>query len=247
MNNKLISQVNKKTDLKYIFCDYYDTVVHRKVHPLRPFKIWAQLVKQEMDLSISTHDLYEMRRVKMKALSVRIGRFESELSYDMVMEEIYQELVNLDKIHSHIPFKAFLDCASEADYKSESRVQYVNKKMVHTLQILKNKGFSIYCVSDFYWDEALMSRLMKYHNIYHLYDKVFVSAAQNASKENSGVLFKRILENQGISSNEVLMVGDNPISDVAHAKLHGIDVHYLKRYKYKLRQKFLFLEFLLSN
>lgn len=247
MNSQLIAQVKQAANVKYIFCDYYDTVVHRRVHPLQPFKIWANLLMREMDLKTSIKEIYKIRRASMRFLSGKTNVVESELSYDVVMREVYDRLVNSKAISSQIPFSAFLKHSYEADYQSESSVQYLNRKTVATLQSLKDQGYKIFCVSDFHSDEELLSRLTQFHGIGHLYDKIFVSAAQNASKENNGALFKRILEKEGISPAEVLMVGDNPISDVANAKLHGIEAYYLKRYRYKFRQKYQFFILYLSN
>ena len=69
MKNQLIDQVMESEDIKYVFCDYYDTVVHRKVHPLKPFKIWAKSIKRDLQLEIPVNDIYNMRRVLMGFLS----------------------------------------------------------------------------------------------------------------------------------------------------------------------------------
>ena len=247
MNDQLIAQTKKAQNIKYIFCDYYDTVVHRRVHPLQPFKIWARHLKQELEFDITIDQIFKIRRASMRFLSRKTGVAESEISYDVVMQEVYSRLDKLTQISSNVPFSTFVKHSIEADYQSESSIQYINKKTVATIQYLKEQGYTIYCVSDFHSDEALMSRLLRYHGIDRYYDKVFVSAANKASKENRGMLFKVILEKEGIAPGEVLMVGDNPISDVANAKLHGIESHYLKRYWYKIRQKYLFLIFSLEN
>ena len=247
MNKQLIEQAQRAENIKYIFFDYYDTVVHRKVHPLEPFRIWAKLLKRKLGLGISSIDIYKIRKNSMSFLSDKTGLAESELGYEVVMREVYNRLVNSGEIKSQTPFSEFLTFCIEYDYQSESGVQYLNRKTVATVQSLKEEGYKIYCVSDFHSDEDLMSQLMKFHGIDHLYDKIFVSAAQNASKENRGVLFEKIMEKEGIFPKEILMVGDNPISDVANAQLHGIEAYYLKRYRYKVRQKYLFLIFRMSN
>lgn len=243
MDKQLIRKAEQIADLKYIFCDYYDTVIHRSVHPFYPFKLWAEFMIDELNLKLSVMELYGMRRAVLKHLCHEIKQAESELRYDMVMKAIYDRLVKLNTSHSYISFDAFLERSNEADYKAESSVQFVNKKTVSTLRFLKNRGYTVYCVSDFHSDEALLSRLLKYHGIDELYDKVFVSAALQASKENNGILFKTIMDQEAIAPKSVLMVGDNPISDVANSKLHGVESYYLKRYWYKFLQKVYFVVF----
>lgn len=247
MNEKLLKKIGQLPDVKYVFFDYYDTVIHRRVHPLQPFKSWAKILKKEMTLSISVNDLYNLRRKALRNLSSKTNCVESELNYEKVMQEIYNKLVDLEKISSAQSFNKFLDISNSADYESESSVQYLNTKTVNTLRSLKNKGYKIYCVSDYHSDEELMSKLLAFHGIRKLYDKVYISASQNASKENQGLLFKKIIKEEGILPTEIFMVGDNPVSDIANAKLNGIEAFYLKRYSYKVKQKIQFIFFIFRN
>ncbi|MFS4469287.1 HAD-IA family hydrolase [Maribacter sp. 2210JD10-5] len=247
MNSQLIAKAKSLESVKYVFFDYYDTVIHRKVHPLKPFKIWAKILKTKLKLSISITEIYEIRRGAMKSLSKKLGRVESELSYHVVIKEIYERLLEKKELSLETSFENFLKYSSEADFESESSVQYLNKKTVADLKMLKELGYKIYCVSDFHSDEELISQLLRYHEIEHLYDKIFVSASQNASKENKGFLFQHIKEKEELQFNEILMVGDNPVSDIANAKLHGMETHYLKRYGHKLKQKYQFLVLTLNH
>jgi len=243
MKDRLIEQVSNSKMVKYIFCDYYDTIIHRRVHPLKPFKIWAKELKYVLQLETSVNELFNLRRFVMGSLCKSLNISESEVSYEMVMNEVYQKLDSTNKP----PYDTFVKTSYEADYNAEASVQYINQKTINSLKELKKKGYVLYCVSDFHADEDMILRLMQFHGIDCIFDKVFVSASQNASKENEGLLFKKILEKEGISPEEVLMVGDNPISDVANAVLHGIESHYLKRNGYKIRQKFQFLFFVFKN
>ena len=68
MESQLLSRVKKAKNVKYIFCDYYDTIIHRTVHPLKPFMLWAKSIKKDFDLKISAADLYQMRRATMLSL-----------------------------------------------------------------------------------------------------------------------------------------------------------------------------------
>lgn len=236
MDEKLIGKAKEFKELEYIFCDYYDTIIHRTVHPLKPFKIWAKAIKRDLKIQNTVNEIFQLRRSSMRTLSKSLHVAESEVRYDVVMREIYDGL-NLSVKTS---FETFVKCAYEADFKAEAGVQYLNKKMIKSLRQLKKEGYKIYCVSDFHSDEAMLIRLMKFHGIDDIYDKTFVSASQKASKENNGLIFEKILKKEQIAAHTVLMIGDNPVSDVANAELHGIESHYLKRTSYKIRQKFYF-------
>ena len=241
MINQLLAAYKKTPEITYIFCDFYDTIVHRKAHPMQPFKIWAKILIRELNIKASITELYNVRRECMKYLSSKSNLKESELDYQLVMTEVYHRLVNTDKISSKKGFDDFYRCAFKADFKSEACLQYLNESLVETLTLLKKKGVKIYCVSDFHLPEALIRKLINFHDLEHLYDEVYVSASENASKENKGLLFSHILEKEHINSNQVLMIGDNPVSDIANAELHQIKTYFLKHYKHKLRQKYFLL------
>ncbi|MCA0131319.1 HAD family hydrolase [Winogradskyella alexanderae] len=243
MKDPILKKVRNSQSIEYIFCDYYDTIVHRRVHPLKPFKIWARSLIEHLRLDLKVNELYHLRRHIMSNMSRSLNVTESEIRYETVMQELYYEL-NLDKTSS---LKDFIMKAYEADFKAEASVQYLNNLTVKVLRQLKAEGYTLFCVSDFHADEDMLLRLMEVHKIDDLYDKVFVSASQKASKENNGLIFKKILEQENINPKNVLMVGDNPKSDITNANLHGIETHYLRRRFYKFRQKFQYASLLFEE
>lgn len=237
MDKKLIAFIEKNKDVKYIFCDYYDTIVHRKVHPLHTFKVWAKNVIREIGINASIEEVYKIRAASMQHLAEKAHLYESEISYETVIREVYHRLINTKKLAEGVDFNFFHQCFMEADYDAESSVQYLNTTTIATLKHLSDLGYRIFCVSDFHFSTELMQRLLKYHGAHTIFDKVCVSASYNASKENKGILYKKILEEEHIESNEVIMIGDNAKSDVAYAKLHSIKGFHLKRLSKKINQK----------
>ncbi|MEM6866082.1 MAG: hypothetical protein AAF575_12890, partial [Bacteroidota bacterium] len=104
MDKKLITKANNP-DINYIFFDYYDTVIHRRVHPLQPFITWAKQIKQEFGLMISSKDLYSLRRKSMHLLSAALGVSESEISYEKVIRKIYETLIESEAINRKVSFE----------------------------------------------------------------------------------------------------------------------------------------------
>ena len=76
---------------------------------------------------------------------------------------------------------------------------------------------------------------------------MIVSSTQNASKENKGILYKKLIDKEGISPEQIFMIGDNKKSDYINAKRHGIAAYHLKRYKQKVLQKLFFAVFLVGR
>ena len=238
MISQLLASIEKSPNITHIFCDYYDTIVHRNTHPLQPLKIWAKFMIREMGLSISTETLYQIRKSTFVYLSKDEKKKQSELSYDMVMAEVFKRLLNTGVLDTNLSFPEFLIYSMEADFIAESSVQHRNDNVIATLRELKKRGYQLYLVSDFHFDEALMCRLLDFHGLSKLYDKVFVSAAMQASKENKGLLYKRILEKESLQGENVFMLGDNDKSDVAYANLHAIKAFRLNHGKYHVKHKF---------
>jgi predicted HAD superfamily hydrolase len=171
-------------------------------------------------------------------VSAQMGIVETEIAYEVIIREIYNRLNETQVLNAKaVNFSSFLDKSLEADYNSEANVQYLNKDVIAVLRHLKDKGYIIYCVSDFYSDESFIKRLMRKHGVLDLYDKVYVSASENASKENNGLLFSQILKSNQIDPNQAFMIGDNFKSDFVNAKMHGLRAYHLKSFQNKIKQK----------
>lgn len=238
MQHRLIVKAENTPNLKYIFCDFYDTLIHRSVHPMEPFRIWAKILIRELGLKISIKSLYEIRKSSMRFLSRQENIRECEVNYELNILEVYNRLVTTDKMSQSLDFETFYECSRSADFISESQSQYLNQSLLKALIILKSKGYKIYCVSDFHFDEELMKKLLVFHGLSCLYDNIYISSSEIASKENGGILFQKILKKEKINPGEVLMVGDNQKSDFLNARLHGIESVHLKHLKHKYLQKF---------
>ena len=70
--NQLHSQLNDK-NIKFLFTDYYDTIVHRKVHPNYTQRIWAKFMIRELGLTTSIDELYFTRQASVKYLIEKLG------------------------------------------------------------------------------------------------------------------------------------------------------------------------------
>ncbi|MFS4417360.1 HAD family hydrolase [Maribacter sp. 2307ULW6-5] len=237
MSKALLSKIVDTPKVKFIFCDFYDTVVHRNVHPMQVFKIWAKLMIVEFGLPLGVPDLFAIRRASLSHLAQKSGLKESEVPYDRLIAEVHQRLISSCHLSRTLDSKRFIQAFRTADYRAETSVQYLNLEAVEALRELKARGYSIYCVSDFHLDEALIRRIMEHHGILDVYDDVFVSASRMASKENKGLLYQQLLQTLKVSPQEVFMIGDNKVVDVAHAQRHGIQAYFFKRTKHKALQK----------
>lgn len=140
-----IKQIHNK---KYIFVDFFDTLVYRRVHSKQLLEQWAKA------LSIRLHTL--KREISSDSLiSLRI-QAERELrkSYD---EPPYTEVMSIVYIRLHIDCyiskDVFIEASLDIDIAVELGCQYANKRMLRFLRRCHNMGFHIFVISDFYLPE----------------------------------------------------------------------------------------------
>ncbi|WP_439152515.1 HAD family hydrolase [Winogradskyella sp.] len=230
--NQLNSIVNNN-NIKVIFTDYYDTLVHRTVHPNYVLRLWAKIVISELGLNTDIDTLYFIRQESVNYLKDKYNCEDVELSYKLLKNEICKRLLNADIISPQIK-QIFLDVFELADIKSERSVQYVNEDTVSVLKDFKSKGGKVYLVSDFYGPRSMFEVLLKHHNIFNLFDGIYSSSTLGKSKYK-GTIFPEILSNLNLKSSDVIMIGDNEISDLKRAEENGLKA-YLMPHKHHLRR-----------
>ncbi len=192
---------------------------------------------RELGLDISIDELFFIRKASVVHLSEKLDKRASEIPYKIQIKEVYNRLLNHDII-KHCSYNRFLAYSATADVSSEFEVQFVNKKVKSQLLELKEKGYTLYCITDFYLSKEHIAELLKLHGLYGLFDDIFVSSAREASKENKGILFQNVLDELNLDSKEVLMFGDNKQSDIINALKHGIKGAHIANRHRKIKSKF---------
>ena len=134
---------------KVIFTDFFDTLVHRTVHPNYTIKLWAKFLVRELGLYISSDQLFSIRLDSISYLSKKIGLKGIEISYDTVIKEIYSRLINSQQLEN-TSLASFSKICKQADYISEISVQFTNNETLNALKELKKNGAQIYLITDFF-------------------------------------------------------------------------------------------------
>jgi len=231
----VIRKIENNQNIKVVFTDLFDTLIHRTVHPHYAFRIWCKLMIRELGLSLSIVDLYQIRMCATDTLAEKLGLKKVEIPYELVTKEVYSRLVNSYQIKD-IDYNQFYSYFLEADFESEKSVQFINDDLVNGLRYLKEKAFKIILVSDFHLPEESIVRLLEHHGISSIFSDVFISCDYRKSKE-SGDLYPFVLEQTSSVAAETAMMGDNKISDYINASTYGLNAHFLKHYKHKFRNK----------
>lgn len=79
----------KNKNIKVIFIDYFDTKVHRNMHPNYALKLWAKFMMRELGLEISIDELYFIRLDSVSSFNKKLKKNSSELPYHVVVEIVF--------------------------------------------------------------------------------------------------------------------------------------------------------------
>ena len=94
----------------------------------------------------------------------------------------------------------------------------INENLVSFLRKVKER-YPIYLLSNAI--DPFLERILKKHDLYSLFDKIFVSSLMHISKP-SKEFFEYVLSDVGLNAEDVVMIDDNR-SNLEGAKLAGID------------------------
>lgn len=190
---------------------------------------------RELGLLLTADELFAIRIDSLAYLSKIEKKRAIEVSYDNLIREIHTRLLNVDCLPS-TNFEKFKKIFEQADYISEISVQFKNNDLVRSLSELKDKGYSIYLVTDFFFSKALIRKILDFHDMLPLFDDVFVSAEMFKSKEGS-TIYPAILEEINAKPEQVIMIGDNKKSDVLNAAKFKINSIHTKHSSHHFRNK----------
>ena len=234
LNDLKVKLSNQNT--KVLFSDYYDTIIHRNVHPNYTLKLWAKYMIAELGLNLSIDALYFIRQESLAYLCEKYNKNNVEIPYDILIGDIFMRLVN-SKLITYSRKTHFFHLFESIDFKTESSVQYLNQDVLNEIKTFKTNGGRVYLVSDFYGSKSLFEKLLEYHGILDLFDDVFSSAVLQSSK-HAGSIYKVVLNALSITNpSEVVMIGDNQRSDYDNAIKNGLNAFKLEHDSYLKKNK----------
>lgn len=198
------SAIKAAKEREYIFFDFWDTIVHRRVHP----DTIKQIVACEM-AGDNKKELYEIRLYAEEYCAKTIGDFD----YDE-MEQVMNQCLANRGIEGIGSFKR-----KELDIEIQNA--YLDKETYTLISELKENGKKLFVVSDFYMGSDSLQEILDSLGCGDFFDRIFVSCDCRRSK-GSGKIYKHVLNELRISANECLMIGDNYRTDYKRARACGI-------------------------
>ncbi|MDR0534781.1 MAG: HAD hydrolase-like protein [Puniceicoccales bacterium] len=215
-----------------ILVDFFDTIVHRRVHPGEVIRLWAGQVRACAGILCDAAELYAIR---MQALE----KFDRHLlNYSNIdwMREVHTRLRNSLLFREEISFERFFEISMGVEERLEIQSQFPNEDVLGPLRELRKLGKKIHVVSDFYLPKESLSRFLRAIGAREIFDEIFVSC-DLAKTKSDGSLYPAVLERLNVKAAQAFMIGDNRRSDCVNSARHGIASFQLRHRHNNLLRK----------
>lgn len=188
-----IKRMMKKSEV--ISFDVFDTLIARTVG--RPEDIF-DLVEKRYNAQAAL-PMSNFKKIRMAAERAARKNASKE---EITLPEIYEMMEVDDAIRKHL-------------MKLEKETEFMNTFAKPEGRELYNyavkKGKKILIVSDMYLDSEFIKKVLE-KNGYRNYQKLFVSSEYGVQKK-TGSLFEQVILKTGYRPEQILHIGDNPVSD----------------------------------
>lgn len=218
--------------------DMFDTLVFRKVDPPECIhQSTANYIKELLlEEGITGITIDYILKIRYERESILRGQsFEAGKDYECGLFGILFE--TLTNLRNEDFANKYTNKVINYEISSEKKVLYPNPEAIPTLKALKEQGKRIIIVSDMYLAKEDLIEILNSCNLMQYIDEVYVSSFYGYSK-GTGRLFKKLIEDKILKSNETLHIGDNFISDYKMPKNEEIySLWYFSKNNNKRRKK----------
>ncbi|ELQ4108217.1 HAD-IA family hydrolase, partial [Escherichia coli] len=149
-------------------------------------------------------------------------------SKEVTLDEIYDKIKEFYKLD-----RETINNMKWAEVEYETKIIKPRPAGKKLWDIAKKTGKPIYIISDMYLPKDAILNILKI-NGYDGFEKVYISNEYGVSKKEGG-LFDLVINESGVSPNNILHIGDNNISDNKEPKARGIKTYRLIRSIDRLR------------
>ncbi|MGB1255147.1 MAG: HAD-IA family hydrolase [Thiolinea sp.] len=196
--------------------DIFDTLLARIETPEQVQRAVCRLLAKELDGEYTLEQIWQSRQQAETTLREQ-AQIEG-LDYECRFSELVPCWLKLLTGESDT---GLLDFILQTELELEKQALYVKAGAKDLLQWLSGRSCKMYAVSDMYLDGQYIKELLADKKLLAYFDQVYVSA-DTALCKYSGRLFQHIRDVQGISFQQWLHIGDNPVSDRRAACQLGI-------------------------
>ncbi len=182
--------------------DIFDTLIER-----------VMTVPQKVFVIVGNRVLGDVRGQQFCRDRVAAERRARSLSPsgEVTLTEIYNTLTGYDEERTRL-------MAEELSVELESC--RAKSRGQNIFRSAKQKGKRVILVSDMYLPHSALTDMLRKCGVVN-FDRLYVSCEHGCSKR-SGLLFKHVLESEGVSADRMVHVGDDYVADVKGAGSNGV-------------------------
>ena len=184
--------------------DFFDTIVHRNCHPEIVLFQWAKRVSETVGYTVYPSRLYEQRK-QIEHNEKKQGK--EEIQYTELISNLYNSFDGFP-----ISENDFFELCYRIELEEEIHHIYIDENMRSEIQRNYIEGNRIIVISDFYCGKDFISDILESIDLKKYISEIYISSDYNCRK-SSGSLFSKVLELENITSDKIIMTGDNRHSD----------------------------------
>ncbi|MES9970803.1 MAG: glycosyltransferase [Candidatus Thiodiazotropha sp.] len=219
--------------LKCVSFDIFDTLLARVIEP--PEAVQMAVCRELAAILGGEHNAESVLQARKKA-ELHLRRMSRENQGDG--ECHFNDLVDdwVEALDAEIPKPRLATLIHTLEVEMECLALYPKPGMIELLDWIKEQDLTLIATSDMYLGEQHIREILKRKGLLHKLDELHVSSESGLCK-HSGKLFQHILQHHGWSPEELLHIGDNPISDSqALLAQGGIGLHLHERHELTRRR-----------
>ncbi|CAK8713535.1 Haloacid dehalogenase superfamily, subfamily IA [Candidatus Electronema halotolerans] len=217
-------QEQAEDGVKYFCFDYFDTLAVREIEPEYSKQLAARLHSQLLASKMPPEQLYALRQQIERELCEASAAAGGELEFYMqpfiraYRQKLLEQLGYLAQLRDA---ERFTKIILALETTVEKTVQQPCAEAVQVLAWLRQQGFQTVLVSDFYLPSRCFTEMLANLSLDGQFDHIYISADHGLAK-SSGRLYEKICQDLNCQPDELLMIGDNPHSDVKQAQENGL-------------------------
>jgi FMN phosphatase YigB (HAD superfamily) len=229
-----IERAIAELDPDVVLVDYFDTVVTRAIPARAVKRVVARFVRERYGLACTIDGIGRVRSQAEEALRIAAAEagYDPEHRIDEMAAEIWRRLAAGGERSLPGDPEELVDTFTEIELAVEALAQTVDRDVVDVLRRQAGRR-RVVLVTDFHLPSPLVGRMLQERGVADLFEQVFVSCDPRLSKA-TGRLYDHVLGSlagggSALDPGRVLMIGDNPVSDVARATGRGLAAHQIVR------------------
>lgn len=179
MNNKdLVDRAN------YIFFDFFDTIVHRKVDEQYLLEQWANSLSIQLNYAVQPEMLYRGRK---KATKIVLKKNKTEEpDYYSIIKELYG-LFHCSLYN--VKFTDFFEISEKIELELEKSILFLDEDCKKIIEYALKIDKKIFIISDFYLGKVYLADLLESVGLNsEVFTDIYVSCEYGKKKKSGNFL-----------------------------------------------------------